>query len=1002
MWLLSIYVTGQPNFITCTNLTIANGLADNTVLCITKDSRGFFWFGTNEGLSRYDGVHFKNYFARPGNDVLQANSVYSIHEYTPLKLLINARGKLTLLNTITHVFETPTAFKKFNVHFIKPFTTDLMSISLADSCLLINDDLKIELTLTPPLQQKGLPVIAVRLPQDKILTGTPREYFIYDTQKKRYTPFIVRLEKTMKDPSLFFKYYDSLGQSFYFSNYYTGIYQFNAYGQLLCNYRRGTGPGNINNSNISFITPKNDSILWIGSYETGGIKTLNTRTKKISTLSADEKSPVFFSNSLVHYTDGDQHDWFGTNAGISIIKNTAGLKSWSQVRKGIKPDIRLIQLAPAQAGSIYAAALEHDSIYTISPMGQVTVEKKLSPAPAWCMRKMDDELVITGSSPAITRYNTRTGTSKTSDFLKNYFSQSEMILLAFKHTNGDEWYSGNNNGGLLRKKAHNAGVQYFRKNGRYSSFGAGYYSSCTEDSKGDLWFGVNKSSKLLHWNNDSNHFTEVAFDDVKGVGSSPTGGINDVKADSQDNIWLALDGTGLMMYNPQLKVARQYNLHNGLLSNFVYALEFDNKGRLWIGTQKGLSCLLVAENRFINFTKEYGLPAEVFDEKCIYYDSPNNSLWIGSGNTIIQLDPDTLLKYSRKNLPVYIDEMIVNGEKIVAAFDNIRLRPKQNNIMFSFAGINLSGNKNVEYNYRLLGADDEWINNDAATTATYASLTPGKYTFTVRAKYKGDQQWFHLQQPIRFSIATPWYSTWWFFSLLALTGIGLIWIVVGNYYQRKMGKDKVMQEKNQAIEKERTRIATDMHDDFGASISRIKFLSEKIQLQKTGDPTLTNDLVKISTFSDEMAEKMGEIVWALNQRYDSLDDLISFSRSYASSYLQDKNITLHFTADEYPETCINGETRRNIFLSLKECLHNVVKHSGATQVHIVIEKDGQLTVSIKDNGHGFNPAAVRPFANGLANIKNRMQNIGGNMQLDSTQGTVVYLTIPLEPTQNSY
>jgi len=212
----------------------------------------------------------------------------------------------------------------------------------------------------------------------------------------------------------------------------------------------------------------------------------------------------------------------------------------------------------------------------------------------------------------------------------------------------------------------------------------------------------------------------------------------------------------------------------------------------------------------------------------------------------------------------------------------------------------------------------------------------------------------------------------------------------------------VILEKQQAVEKERTRIATDMHDDFGASLSRIKFLSEKIQLEKDNPEKTHQDLGKISAFSDEMAEKMGEIVWALNQRYDFSGDMISFCRSYASEYLGDKNIKLRFESSDAAEIKINGEIRRNIFLVIKESLHNIVKHSKASEVLIRINIDKELQVLIHDNGKGFDAAMIRPFADGIENMKKRIEEIGGRFSLDGTQGTRIEIQVNPGIRRNTY
>ena len=140
---------------------------------------------------------------------------------------------------------------------------------------------------------------------------------------------------------------------------------------------------------------------------------------------------------------------------------------------------------------------------------------------------------------------------------------------------------------------------------------------------------------------------------------------------------------------------------------------------------------------------------------------------------------------------------------------------------------------------------------------------------------------------------------------------------------------------------------------------------------------------------------MNEIVWALNERYDSLEDLVSFSRAYAADYLQHHSITLDFNSDINTNQLVKGEVRRNVFLVIKESLHNIVKHAEATQIEIGFQLTHQLKVAIRDNGKGFNTDDVRPFANGVSNMRKRMEDIGGKLEILNDQGTTIILTVDI-------
>jgi signal transduction histidine kinase len=288
----------------------------------------------------------------------------------------------------------------------------------------------------------------------------------------------------------------------------------------------------------------------------------------------------------------------------------------------------------------------------------------------------------------------------------------------------------------------------------------------------------------------------------------------------------------------------------------------------------------------------------------------------------------------------------------------------------------------------------KWQQNSNVPDFEIKNLAPGAYTLQVIVKYPS-QKYADKKLSYSFVINPPFWKRWWFTFLSVVLLVSTISLIAYWIYRRQLQAQINKLERARAIEKERTRIALDMHDDFGSNLSRIKFISEKIQLLHKQDAALVHDLSKISFFSDEMIEKLNEIVWALNQRYDSLDDLIGYCRSYVADYLQDKNIELMFDAPAHINSKISGEIRRNIFVVIKESIHNVVKHSGANQVQIKFILANQLEINIKDNGKGIDVNNIRAFANGISNMKERIETVGGSFEISNNQGTEIKIAIPV-------
>jgi hypothetical protein len=243
---------------------------------------------------------------------------------------------------------------------------------------------------------------------------------------------------------------------------------------------------------------------------------------------------------------------------------------------------------------------------------------------------------------------------------------------------------------------------------------------------------------------------------------------------------------------------------------------------------------------------------------------------------------------------------------------------RQNNLSFTVAATSFIDERSIKYSYLLEGSSNEnWSEPSNNSTFNFLNLSPGNYTLKMRSEFP---EAMYPSQTINYSfnISPPWWHNWWFFAGVSLAILGILFLGVRFYYRRKLERGKIISEKQQAIEKERTRIATDMHDDLGAGLSRIKFLSETIGIKKQRQLPFEEDISKIREYSHEMIDKMGEIVWALNEKNDSLSDLLSYTRSYTVEYLSQSGITCSIDSpDIFPASFVTGEFRRNIFLSVK-------------------------------------------------------------------------------------
>jgi len=471
-----------------------------------------------------------------------------------------------------------------------------------------------------------------------------------------------------------------------------------------------------------------------------------------------------------------------------------------------------------------------------------------------------------------------------------------------------------------------------------------------------------------------------------------------IAADSKGNIWVGTRDHGLFCFsflNDSLKFIKQLTLKDGLSENFVSYLHCDDKGNIWACTPAGLDRIIEKNGSYYvdNITRSNN----IFQQVSKINTQKDGTHWIQAADAMIRLNDH--LPINGRYTPKLLLSQVKAGDSIIL---NMQTKPvfnyAQNNISVLISAPTFYDEKQTRFIYLLVGSNNkEWSNPSPLSEINFNNLEPGKYTLLIRAVflhgYYADQN-----ASFSFTILPPWWQSWQFRFMALLMILAAIILITIYYFNRKLKNQRLISENQQAVERERTRIATDMHDDLGGGLSRIKFLSETIGIKKQQQQSIDEDISKIKEYSAEMIDKMGEIVWALNEKNDSVSDLLSYTRAYAVEYLSQHGIIARIsTPEDFPVAFVSGEFRRNIYLVVKEALHNIVKHARATEVDIGILVNQSLVIIIQDNGAGFNKDKTRPFSNGLTNMQQRMNNLKGTLEIKSDSGTRITLTAQLTP-----
>ena len=463
--------------------------------------------------------------------------------------------------------------------------------------------------------------------------------------------------------------------------------------------------------------------------------------------------------------------------------------------------------------------------------------------------------------------------------------------------------------------------------------------------------------------------------------------------DSSNTLWIGSRDEGLFkatFSNDTLSLL-QFSKREGLSDHFISYLACD-KNNLWCGSPSGVDKLSFSGNKvsIVNITAQGNLFRRV--SKIILKD---DSAWALTGEgMIIQINPEK--KRSTSYTPHFYLAYLKKGRDTIQPSSSYEFSHVDNNFSFYFAATSFFQESQILYTFRLTGGSDTtWSEPSPNAFISFTNLPPARYSLQARVSFPSAR---YADQAIEIplTILPPWWETTWFRMMAVVAVAALSYVAVKAYVRRKLAKQRVILERQQAIQKERTRIATDMHDDLGAGLSRIKFLSEIVKLKQQSKQDTEEHISRIGDYAKEMIGKMGEIVWALNEKNDSIGSLVAYTRLYAAEYLAQNGIAGNVqTPENFPDVFVTGEIRRNIFLTVKEALHNVVKHANADTVVMNVSLGNNIMITISDNGIGIDRDNIRPFSNGITNMQKRIHEIGGTLEIKNSNGTSVCIEVPI-------
>ena len=539
---------------------------------------------------------------------------------------------------------------------------------------------------------------------------------------------------------------------------------------------------------------------------------------------------------------------------------------------------------------------------------------------------------------------------------------------------------------------------------------ASYVRAIAEDKSGNLWVGTERGGL--------NRFRDgkfTAFRRQPGDGL-PSDNISSLYVDPQGVLWVGTPN-GLARYEQGQWAC--YTTREGLASNRIGYIIEDGLGFLWIGSNAGL--MRVSKQSLNDFAHGRGAPASI---RCRAFGRsdglPTSECSSGSqpgaGRTrsgllafptiggLVLLDPARLLVNTNPP-PVIIEGVRIDGE--LTRREALRAPPPQTvtvpagkeSLEIIYTSLNLSAPDKGSFKYILEPYESTWTERPGIIrSARYSKLPHGHYSFHVRACNE-DGVWNDAGATLAITVLPAFWQTWWFLTAVTLCLLGAVAGSVHYVSTQKLQRQLAALRQQEALEKERARIARDLHDQLGANLTQVALLGELAETDKDHPAEVEAHARQISNTARETTHALDEIVWTVNPSNDTLDGLINYVCKYAQDYLALAGLRYRLEVPpQLPGIAISPELRHNVFLAAKESINNVVKHSKATSAWLRLRLEPErFALEIEDNGCGLSADAATKGRNGLRNMRKRMEDVGGTFDVRprADGGTRVVLSAPL-------
>lgn len=973
-------------------LGVNEGLSQNSVREIFQDRQGFIWIGTGDGLNRYDGIQIKKYRQSfrdqssrrfPGK-VLNGR----IHQDADGNLWMMVDGKLVKMDVATETFEV-----------IKPIGGDLehLIIGMQDNKVYISSVNAVDVV---NITDRSV----VRIEQ-------PEVFGFYQLSSKAASLLykkdndIFQLDPASGARKLLF----SMGNDSLYAASLSNSRILFASGNKVSEYdllkARITKdyplPDNLHGRILSpFLKTRNGDIIVV--FPGHGIIRIDSVKSMFHHYVNIENDPFSLSSDLVYMAIVDKSDnmWLGTEGGgISHLSLRARLfESFPDVvRTKSESSFMMVKSIYHQAGKIYVGTYGK-GLFIID---RETLSHRVTFDPALKKDALFRGIFFIREDDKGRVWMNTGGEVGIADLDKGVFKNSLQIpyVRKGKRHNIPQCFAQIATGRYIVGTFQSTYL-IEEKNGQLVLTDLGLASDLLEGDiqtiftrdDGDLVIGKGEGDgfvvvRLLQGNKPQIIESGLSRLTVKSV-----------HRDKLRKAWWYATNLGIIIRKDDGSKEILIDEESGLSNDFIYSIVPEDDHVFWVSTNKGINRITLEKDGSFNvrtieqYATQHGLQSNEFNTGGYFKDG--NLIFFGGVTGINWFD---YRKFFQRSFTArsYITDLLINDKPLevdsaVNFLKNVTLSYKENNLQIKFATLDYTNPAVNQYLYRLTGYDKTWISAGSNPEARYSRLPHGNYRFEIISS-NSEGVWAPPVSLLSVTIDPPFWLTWWFRILAIVSLASLMFLLSRFYLKRKMEKQMRIIEQQLAVNNERLRISRDMHDELGTGLSKIALLSE---VGKNDQLPEKNDRIihEISDTSRKLADKVGEIIWTLNPRNDTLSNLAAYLKEYIYETTESLPVEVRFHFPEtVPDLSLGHMIRQQLMLVTKEALNNALKHSGATVIDFYLVVDGSVvTFSVKDNGWGFDITTAGPQRNGrkngLLNMQSRMESVRGHYSVATQPG----------------